>query len=363
MLGVSGAINWRNAPDGAPGKEWVIDPQTFNQLTSRLEQPVANLPNNGVWDPTQAAIDIPLPRVGILYELTISLTATVTYTPGTGGITMGWGWPWQALGAAKLVAGGESAFQAGWGADYRTRVERLYRVPGSSAGPATLSSGANSFQAVWVIPIAHDLRTGLGALYRQNGSNFLVLHIDPPPLSDLYTLTGNATVVWSAQKLTVEETYMTPEYNEKGQLVLPDISQVFMSTFDDYYFSNSGTVSHPVPRYPGRLLCMEHVANQGNGTVIANTTPTQYRFKFGDNQNPIAISPQKIVDKNKRDYNTDLGFGSHGYIALDGEVDQASRDIWIPEGMTEQRFEFDLASSPQANSKSHLWFELLVPAF
>jgi len=361
MLGVSGAINWRNFPQGVPGKDWIVDVDTFNALTTRVEQPVS-VPGGSGWTPASAAIDIPLPKVGILYELQLTFTGTLTRTDGTGSFTLGWGWPWQLFGNIRLIAGGESAIHSGWGEDFRTRLERLYRVPTTAAVPVTVAAGANAVSATLTIPVAHDLRTGIGALYRQTGTNFLVLHIDPPNLNDLYTLTGNATAVWSAGNLTLEETYCTPEFNQHGQIVLPDVSRMFMSTYDDVIFSNNGTLTHPMPRYPGRMLCMSHVFNQGNGLVISPSLLTQIRFKYGDNQNPWAISGPKLMDKNRRDYYNPLNGGN--YWAIDHEVDQAKRDIWYPLALTEIKIEQDIPSSvtPAANSKSHLWMELLVDA-
>lgn len=370
--------SFRNAPSGVqgqpgkPGGDWVIDPATFYSLTARNEQLVAQPAKAAAWD-VLSPLDFPLAKRGVLHELFFVLTGTMTITPGTGSWTQGWKWPWGNFGRIALQSSGEAGVQYGSGVDFRTRLERLYRTPqtrsvggagaGSSGGVpiGVLQSGANAIKIILPVPVAHDLRTGMGSIFRASDDLNLVTHVDPPAAAELVALTGNATAVWSNVSVQLQETYMRVVRDGTGRIVLPDISRIFMTTVEEVFFSNNGTVSTPVPRLPGVLLSIEHVLDQG-ATVIAPSALSQIRFVYGENQRPQSLTPDKILEKNSRDYETVLNGGN--YYALDGEVDNPSRDVWIPRNFTEGAVEVDIPNNitPLANSRSHLFFESLVQA-
>lgn len=373
--------SFRNAPAGVQGKDWVIDPATFYQLTARNEQLVAAPAKASGWD-VASPLDFPLAKRGILHELQLVLTGTMTITLGGGTSTQGWKWPMGNFGRVALQSSGEAGVQYGTGMDFRTRIERLYRNPptltraGAGAGTSqglsadhrgtgigTLTTGVNTIKVVLPIPVAHDLRTGMGSIFRASDDLNLVLHIDQPQLSgDLVVLTGAATAVWTNVNVQLVETYMRVVRDGQGRVVLPDISRVFMTTTGEQIFSANGMISTAVPRLPGVLLAISHCLDQGNGTNIAPAALSQMRFVYGENQAPIRLTPDRILEKNMRDYNDAL-LGA-AYYALDGEVDNPQRDVWIPRNFTEGAIEIDIPTSvtPVAGSRSRLFFESLVQA-
>lgn len=373
--------SFRNAPNGVQGKDWVIDPVTFYSLTARNEQLVAQPAKAAAWD-VASPLDFPLAKRGILHELQLVLTGTMTVTLNGGTATQGWKWPIGNLGRIALQSSGEAGVQYGTAMDFRTRVERLYRNPptGTLAGAGTgtsqglsadhrgtgvgsLTTGANTVKVVLPIPVAHDLRTGMGSIFRASDDLNLVLHIDPPTLAgDLVVLTGGATAVWTNVSVQLVETYMRVVRDTQGRIVLPDISRVFMTTTAEQIFSANGTISTAVPRLPGVLLAISQVIDQGNGTTITPASLSQMRFVYGENQRPIVLTPDRALEKNRRDYDDTLLGGN--YWAIDGEVDNPQRDVWIPRNFTEGAIEVDIPNTitPQANSRSHLFFESLVQA-
>lgn len=383
--GVTGMqyASFRNAPKGVQGKDWVIDPATFYQLTVRNEQLVAAPSKASGWD-VASPLDFGLQKRGILHELFVDFVGTMTITPGTGTATQGWKWPAGALGKyLSLQSSGESGVQYGSPVDFLTRLQRLYRNPpvpswsgGAGAGTSlglvkdtsgtgigTLASGANTVKVMLPVPVAHDLRTGIGSIFRASEDISLQFHFEPPQLSgDLVVLTGNATAVWSAVNVQLQETYMRVVKNDQGQIVLPDISRVFMTTVEEQGFTTNGTVSTPIPRLPGILLAISEAHDQGNGTTIDPLSLSQIRFVYGENQNPSRFLPERIVSKNAHDYDGPLAGAK--YFALDGEVDNPQRDVWIPRNFTEGAIETDIPSTitPASSSKTHAFFESLVQA-
>lgn len=364
--------NFRNAPQGVRGKDWDIAPDQFYPLTVRNEQLVAQPSKASGWD-VASFLDFPLSKRGILHELALVFTGTMTITPGTGSFTQGWKWPWGIPWHIALQAGGESSLQYGTGNDFRTRTERLYRNPptgstggaggGVSAGSVagTLASGANTIKVILPIPVAHDMRTGIGSIFRPADDLQLTLHIDNPNMAELIALTGNATAVWTNVNVQLAETYMRVVRNDQGMIVLPDISRVFMTTIEENYFSNNGPVPAAIPRQPGVLLSISEVLDQG-ATIIAPSALSDVRFTYGENQQPVFMLPDRILERNRRDYNGLLHGGS--YFAIDGEVDNPQRDVWIPRNFIEGNLVADIPGTitPLANSRAHLFLESLVQA-
>lgn len=384
--GVTGMqyASFRNAPDGVQGKDWVIDPSTFYGLTVRNEQLVAAPSKASGWD-VASPLDFGLQKRGILHELFVDFVGTMTVTVNTGSFTQGWKWPVGALGKyLTLQSAGESGVQYGSPYDFLSRLQRIYRnpvMPGMAGGAAAgtslglttnkaaagigiLQAGANAIAVRLPVPVAHDLRTGIGSIYRPSVDLALNFHFEPPDMTQLIVLTGNATAVWSAVNVQLLETYMRVVKNDQGQIVLPDISRVFMTTVEEQAFQTSGSpaVSTPIPRLPGILLAISQVLDQGNGTTIDPTSETQIRFVYGENQNPLKYLPERILEKNARDYDASLLGGKA--VCFDGEVDNPQRDVWIPRNFTEGAIENDIPGTvtPAATSRSHLFFESLVQA-
>jgi len=372
VVGMSPA-SFRNAPQGQQGKDWDIQPDQFYGLTVRNQQLVPGPSTASGWNVT-TPLDFPIPKRGVLHKLMLLVNGTYTITVGGGSFTQGWKWPEGVLWHVALQAGGESGIQYGTGPDFRTRTQRLYRnAPGGSLGGAAtgtcpggatgiLQNGANTIKVLLDIPVAHDMRTGMGSIFLPSNDLQLTLHVDYPANSaELVTLAGGATAAWTNVNVQLVETYMRVVKNDQGMIVLPDISRIFMTTVEEQYFSNNGPVSCPIPRMPGVLLCISEVLDQG-ATVIAPSSLTDVRFAYGENQQPLYYLPDDILEKNRRDYNGTL-FGGN-YYALDGEVDNPARDVWIPRNFTEGQIYTDVPSSitPAANSRAHLFLESLVQA-
>jgi hypothetical protein len=374
--------SFRNAPRGVRGKDWDVVPSVFYRNTVRNEQLIAQAPAAAAGWLGTTPLDFNLQKRGLLHELWIELTGTMTITPGTGSFTQGWKWPYGALGnRISLQSSGESGVQYGSPIDFRNRTERLYRNPPtgtlagagagtsqglianqSGAGVGTLQSGANAIKVMQSIPVAHDLRTGIGSIFRASDDLSLVLHIDPPSIAELIVLTGNATAVWTATNVVAQETYMRIVRDDNGMIVLPDITRVFMTTVEEIPFNANGQVATPIPRLPGTLLSMMHVLDQGNGTVVAPSALSQIRMVYGENQQPQTLLPDRLLDINRRNYDGLINGGN--YYALDGEVDNPQRDVWIPRNFTEGQIQVDIPNTvtPAGTSKSHLFFESLVQA-
>ena len=121
-----------------------------------------------------------------------------------GTITPTFKWPWGLLQGTSVSANGQTSLIAPTGLDMRARHSRIYRNPRDeiSAAPSIdergnptlkpITEGEYSVFICYEVPIVHDWFTLTGSFYAQSDQIYLSLHLVPPSVAELFTITKNA---------------------------------------------------------------------------------------------------------------------------------------------------------------------------
>lgn len=346
-----------------------IDPGAFFAATRRLtfRQRTFNYAGLG------SADNVPILQTGILTQLVIKATGTLTVTLGGGTAATTAAWPYNILKRVQFSANGQSNLinASGWALKVRQFMERgdlndrgvVRGIGGASPGTqrtqGTLSlnnenwgvgsnvtaiPGAPTVYQVdlqWVVPVAFDQLLLNGAIFAQTSSTDLNLQLTYAQATDLFTLTGAATAVL-ALSFTVEGTAFTIPQGPAG-IVVPDLS-----TFHSIIETSTGNVSNTVNETRlsgqgvGRQLMRLWYRVQ-NGTVPAplpmnSTNFGQQGWRFGGNDTPeIFADGLDLAQRNENLFGSDFA-SLQGYAILDFCSEHAFRDS-IDEGTaTELRF-------------------------
>ena len=239
-----------------------INPQQFFAQTRRLNILEKNL---GQFAGLGSTDTIPILQTGVLSGLMIQLTGQVVVTVGTGTVATTARWPYDLIRACRFTANGQSNLINchGWKlklreimarGDYSDRgvVKGIGGAsPGTQVNQGTLSGnnelwglGQNvtaiagapttyNFALEWYVPVAFDDLTLTGAIFAQTSATDLYLAIDWAPVSDLFILTGNATVAVTASLNVFARLYTIPQA-PNGNIIVPDLS-TFHSLIESRY--------------------------------------------------------------------------------------------------------------------------------
>lgn len=238
-----------------------INPKQFFRQTRRLNVLQKNI---GSFAGAGNTDTISMLQTGVLGKLRVQFLGSITVTPGTGTVATTGRWPYDHMRACRFSANGQSNLIncRGWKLKIREMVQRgdltdrgVVRgiggaSPGTQVNQGTLSlnteswglgqnvtaigAGTYTVDLEWVIPIAFDDVTLTGAIFAQTSATDLALAIDWAPLSDLFVLTGNATVAWASGALNVYATLYTIPQAPTGQIIIPDLS-TFHSLIETRY--------------------------------------------------------------------------------------------------------------------------------
>lgn len=359
--GMDGAAFMSNLP---PEGTYIMNTKTFARNTERNDVPqqVVEYPGFG-----QPAVDVSIAKVGVLSGIQIMLEATLTTAKGTGTVTPTHRWPWGMIQEAALSANGQTSLIAPSGIDMRSRHGRVFRNPRdpiteapsvNEYGDPTLeeiADGEYTIRLLYEVPIVHDWFTLTGSLYMQSDQIYLALHLVPPAVADLFTLTENAEVTLSNANFRISTTFFdVPFANADGQrhVLVPDLQWLHGFISENHAFANNGDVPVPLIRTSGQLLALyAHIRNGANG-IISPGELNSLRMEYGANRIPRKYEPVwHLLQKNSDDYNG-LILPEAGVFVLDFEADNPSRDLVFPKGVTELKVVPNIPSTitPEANS-------------
>lgn len=231
-----------------------VNPGEFFRLTRRQHNAALT---QGSYAGLGNTDTIEIRKAGILSNLMVKVTGTVVVVHGTGSAASSGRWPYD-LARFRFSANGQSNLINTRGAVLKVRelirtddlVDRGVAQaiggasPGTSRTQGTLSlaqeawgvgqnvtaiaSGTYAFELTWLVPVAFDDKTLIGAIFAQTSATDLALAIDWAPLSDLFTITGNDTVTVNVSSLVVEpEIYSIPQ-GPHGDVIVPDLSTFHM---------------------------------------------------------------------------------------------------------------------------------------
>lgn len=234
-----------------------INPEEFFKLTRRLrilEKNIAAFAGLGSTD------TIPVLQTGIISGILVQFQGSLVVTPGTGTVASTGRWPYDMPRAVRMSANGQSNLINCHGAFLKAR-EIMARgdltdrgvvrgvggaSPGTQVNQGTMSLNTESWgigqnvsaiaggtypvNLEWYIPVAFDDLTLVGAIFAQTSATDLNVAIDWAPQSDLFILTGNATVALTGSVNAVATLYTIPQ-GANGDIIVPDLS-VFHSMIE-----------------------------------------------------------------------------------------------------------------------------------
>lgn len=294
-----------------------VNPDAFFAHTRRLVFPmVANRSYAGLGSSDTFVVT----QTGIVAQLSLKFTGSLVITPGTGSVASTAQWPYNLVRGCRMTANGQSNLVNANGLWLKAR-EMMARgnltdrgviqaiggaSPGTSRQQGTLSLSSESWgvgqnvtglaggtypvELHFVVPIAFDERTLIGAIFAQTASTELSVNIDWANVADLFTLAGNATVALTGAVTMEGVVYSIPEVG--GQIIVPDLS-----AFHSYIVSRLSTVANgdneqSLPgQGVGRQL-MRLGFRTLNGTAPGSPLPVnatnfgQIGWRYGGNNTP-----------------------------------------------------------------------------
>lgn len=356
-----------------------VDARQFFKQTRRLNILMKNI---GTFAGVGNTDTISMLQTGVLAALRVQLTGSVVITLGGGTAATTGRWPYDLARAFRFSANGQSNLVncRGWKLKAREMLQRgdlsdrgVVRgiggaSPGTSVQQGTLSlnteawglgqnvsaiaGGTYNFELEWYIPIAFDMVTLAGAIFAQTSATDLNLAIDWAPLTDLFTLTGAATAVFSTGALNVFATLCSIPQAPSGQIIIPDLS-MFHSLIESRYatVANGDNEVRLAGQGVGKQL-MRLFGQLWNGTPTAplpvnSTNYGNIQWKFGaqdipetwNNGNAHSHVAETVADS---DLCTYQGFWVHDFAsenAFRDSVDEATATelrflVNIPNGVT-----------------------------
>lgn len=360
--GMDGAAFMSNLP---PEGTYAMNTQVFSENTERNDVPQKTEEYPGFGG---TAIDIPIAKVGVLSGIQIAVEATLKTGGAAGTITPTFRWPWGLIKKGAVTANGQTSLIAPSGLDMRARHSRVFRNP---RDPITSAPSVNEFGdptlatiargqefsvfMIYEVPIVHDWFSLTGSLFMQSDQTYAALHLEMPSLAELFTLTESATVELKNAKINVTTTtFDVPFANtQNGRVLLvPDLQWLHGFISNDKAYANNGDVEIPLVRVSGELLAVYTYLQNGPGSIIKPSTLEAFRMEYGANRIPRNYKPvQHLLYKNADDYNG-LIMPECGYVCLDFEADNPSRDLVFPKGVTELKIVPTVKSSVSINANS-----------
>jgi hypothetical protein len=317
-------------------------------------------------------------QAGIISGVTINASGSLIVTPGTGTVASTARWPYDIAKAVRFAANGQSNLINCGGWDLRAR-EMMARgdltdrgivqgiggaSPGTQVNQGTLSLSAENWgvgsnvsaigagtygvDLEWYVPVAFDELHLMGAIFAQTSSTDLTLAIDWANVSDLFALTGNATVSLSLTVVISATVYDIPVMPGGKDVIIPDLSS-FHSLIKTRYntVSNGDNEIRLSGQGVGRQLLRTYFRTFSGGVPLP-LNATNYGsigWRFGGNDTPeLWGSGKQLAYRQEKQFNSDLARYA-GYGVLDFCNENAFRDS-IDEGTaTELRI---LANIPAA---------------
>jgi hypothetical protein len=364
--GMEGAAFMTNLP---PSGSYAMNTEVFSKNTERNDVPMKTEAYPGFGG---TPIDIPIAKTGVLSGIQIAVEGTLKTGGAAGTITPTFRWPWGLLRKVVLAANGQTSLISPSGLDIRARHSRVFRNP---RDPVSVAPSINEFGdptlaalergkeysvfCIYEVPIVHDWYSLTGSLFMQSDQTYVALHLEFPTLAELFTTTETATVEFVKPQLQITTTTFDVPFatTSKGEVLLvPNLEWLHGFITNTKNYSNTGEVEVPLVRVSGELLALYMYAQNGVGTIIKPASWEQFKMEYGANRIPRNYRPvQMLLQKNADDYNG-LLLPEVGYVCLDFEADNPSRDLVFPKGVTELKVVPTISSKVELKANSAIQF-------
>jgi len=329
---------------------FVIAPEVFDEAT------ILN-----VWQSAQKALPafgqpdgFDLPGRGLLAEIELRLTATVTNTAGTGTITYTDYWPYGILDNIRFTVNGSPLLNA-QGQSYDFRRQVVTRKAPDSMTSAPTAAGANTVEVHWIIPIADNLVNLWGSILTQSDDLYARLEYTAAAQSKLVALTGNATMVITAANLQLTyfayDVPIVPIANMGEKGVLPDTD--VLHRFSEF--------SVPVVAVGDTELKLQQTAGEieriilfldNVGSIMDPASWNTVRFQFAETEEPITYLIAQLLSKNARNY---LGRITPKAAVIDFAYWNQRRDAVYPKGVANPKVIVNIPNGVTVNAGARLY--------
>lgn len=320
-------------------------------------------------------------RAGILSGYTVKLSGSLVVTLGTGTVASTARWPYYLLRAARFQANGQSNLvnADGWHLRGREIIANPDvgdrgtpqgiggAFPGTSRTQGTMSLNSESWgvgsnvsaiptanydvELSFYVPVAYEKKMLTGAVFCQTQSTTLELDLDWANLSDLFVVTGNATVVFTPT-FTVEAEMFTIPSDGKGGMWLPNLSAFhsFIQSKAPNAISQGNNeitlAGQGVGRQLMRLIWRTQNAAPPVPLIPTAGSVTSPYWRYGTNTTPETwVDGQDLRYQNERDYDSDMAAFA-GFEVIDFDRTWGFRDSVDEGSATELRFGYTLANPP-----------------
>jgi len=326
--------------------------QLFAELTERQQMPQTSQEFKGLAKGQRLVIE----KVGVVARL--RLLVKLTFTPKEEEKTiLNPGFPYRLIREIALQANGVTGIIDCSGPTLHARRMRIYRNPSSKVFKSPkvgVKLKKESQEVVFVIeiPIAHDMLSLIGALLAQNEETQLAVQINWA--SEEEVLVGGAVeklegeVFWSTTVFSIGSTVQ----GQNELTVLPDLSAFHGLIETQTPLTGTGKRRAELVRTAGQLLClMAWISNKTGEAQLEPIKWETFALEYGGNKDPLvwgsgAANIRELVEENADDFNGVIT-GGEGLelVAIDQERDNPTRDLIVPQSLTELRATIGVPSS------------------
>jgi hypothetical protein len=357
-LGSTPAATFANVPSD---NFFVMAPEVFDEAT------ILN-----VWHSKQNALPafsqsdgFDLPGRGLLAEIELVFTGTVTNTVGTGTITYTDYWPYGLLDNIKFSVNGSPLLNA-QGQSYENRRQVITRKAPDSMTSAPTAGGANTVEIHWIIPIADNMQTLWGAIVTQSDDLYARLDYTVAAQSKLVALTGNATMAITNANLQCTfyayDVPIVPIQNLGERGVLPDTDVLHRFSEFSVPVVGNGDTELKLQQTAGEVerifVFMDNV-----GSLFDLAGASTIRFQFAETEEPITYSAHDLLSQNARRYLGRIGPSGKAAV-IDLAFWNQRRDALYPKGVANPKVILNLpvTVTPNVGARFYAVQESLVGA-
>jgi hypothetical protein len=345
-----------------PAQPFVVDPGLFFSLTSKA----VTSPMSFAYPGPSSSRSIELPHAGILSEIRILFEGTVA-APATG--VEDPLWAYRLLQDVRFSGSGQTDLISCRGIDlHALRFIKNPALQRNTEFYATTPDENGAFRVMWVIPVASDPTSLVGAVWAQSQASQLTLDLRFASYASV-GITGAGAVTGTVR---IVETFFDPPYHPdgSGRIVVPDLTRTHGIITRDQSFGGVGEIAASLARQQATLMRLLSYTDLGSAAGTPNpvnyaaTTPAveRHTFEYGAIQTPYEFDPAwQLAAMNSEHYGAPL---PTGYVALDLVKENPPRDTVVMPGVTDPRWVTNIRSGTTvaAGAHVHLVEELLYVA-
>lgn len=354
-----------NAPATSTGGKEIQNPALFAQLTERQAMPQLAQKIAGFAKKNTLTIE----KVGVISRLRLLVNATFKSEEEENAIQVGM--PQRLIKEIAIKANGVTGIIDCSAMTLEARRRRIYRNPVKAVEESTKLPGekvakktVQHFNFVVEIPIAHDMLSLIGSLLAQNEETALTVNItwcseaEAIVAGKVEALEGE--VFWDTTVFSVGSTVVGKE----EVTVLPDLTAFHGLLEQDINVVAKGEQKLNLTRNAGQLLAYTATLINEVKTDVSPAEWTTFQIEYGGNKKPRVWTPaSQLLELNADEYDGPISIGGVHYLIVDNEVDNPTRDMIIPESLTELRAVIGVpAATVLKEAKALTTQETLYPA-